>query len=115
MLHDKSANEGASPSQARFAVDSNGSVGILTDLEELLEDVVVGCGSIRVEKIVVAESAADEPLAVIKLFVEANYVGDVVQSEKKSAHIYSLFPDRIYIYMNTLLLERPRRFELESY
>lgn len=61
----------------------NGSVGVFTNVEEFLKNVVVRSGAIRVEEVIVTEATANETLSLVKLLVQTDNVGDVMKSTNK--------------------------------
>lgn len=64
-----------------FAVDSNGSFCILTNVEELPDDGVVWCTPIHKEQIVVLKPRLCETPGIIHLLIEPDDSGDVMISE----------------------------------
>lgn len=61
-----------------FAVDGDGSFSILTDVEELPDDGVVGSAPIHKEQIVVFEPGLSETFGVVHLLVKSDDGRDIM-------------------------------------
>lgn len=64
-----------------LAVDSDGTIRALTDMQESACDDVTGCAAIHEEQVIVVEAGICEALGVVDLLVEADDGGDVVLAE----------------------------------
>lgn len=64
-----------------FAVDSNGSFCVLTDVEELPDDGVVWCTPVHKEQVLMLKARLCETPGIIHLLVESDDSGDVMIPE----------------------------------
>lgn len=64
-----------------LAVDSDGTIRALTDMQEAAHDYITGCAAIHEEQVIVVEAGICEALGVVDLLVEADDSGDVVLAE----------------------------------
>lgn len=64
-----------------FAVDSNGSFCVLTDVEELPDDGVGRCTPVHKEQIVMLKARVCETPGIVHLLVESDDSGDVMIPE----------------------------------
>lgn len=64
-----------------FAVNSDSSICILTDVEELSDDGVIWRASVHEEEVVVLEAHVSEALGIVHLLVETDDGCDVVFPE----------------------------------
>lgn len=81
MFHDITGYQGPSSPQTSFAVDCNGPLGVLTDVQESPHDVVAGGAAIYEEQVVVLEASICEAFRLINLFVQSHDCCHVVLFE----------------------------------
>lgn len=71
----------SAPPVLTFAVDSDGALGALTDVEEAMRDDVTGRAAVQEEEVVVVEAGVAETLGVVDLLVEPHHRGHAVLPE----------------------------------
>lgn len=64
-----------------FAVDGNGSCGVLTDVQEAANDDVAGRAAVHEEEVVVLEAGVGEAPGVVNLLVQTDDARHVVLPE----------------------------------
>lgn len=78
MLHDICPYQAARASQARFAVNCNGSLCRLTNGEELLHDGIAGRAAIDEEQILVIETSVLKGRCVIDFGIQPNHCCHII-------------------------------------
>lgn len=77
-------------SHLTFAVDSNGSLCVLTNVEELPDDRIIWCTPVHKEQIVMFKSRLSEASGIVHLFVESDDGCDVVLPEVRDVGLGSV-------------------------
>lgn len=77
VLLDVRSDAGSCSTKASLAMNSNSTRCCLTDLDELLKDVVRGCGAVQVVHVDVVDTSISEALLVVVLLVESDDECDV--------------------------------------
>lgn len=71
-------------------MDSDGPFCILTDVEELPDDGVIGCAPVHEEQVMVFKAGVRKTASVVHLLVEPDDGGDVVLPEVRDVRLRSM-------------------------
>lgn len=96
MFHDITGYQSPSSPQTSFAVDRNGPLRVLTDVQESSHDVVAGGAAIYEEQVVVLEASVCEALCLINLFIQSHDCCHVVLFEIRKVGFRSV--ERVTIF-----------------
>lgn len=81
MFHDITGYQCTSSSQTSFAVDRDGALRVLADVQESSHDVVAGGAAVYEKQVIVLEASVCEALRLVNLFVQSHDRSHVVLFE----------------------------------
>lgn len=81
VFHDITGYQRPCSSKTSFAVNRDGPLGVLADVQEPSHDVVAGCAAVDEEEVVVLEAGVCEALRLVDLFVQPHNCSHVMLFE----------------------------------